>query len=318
MKFVHAFALCLLAMLCAAPMASAYRLMPYSRPYAGPTVTYYNATKYTAQMRVIEFFINAHNVGVRIKSATSMKAAQIKITYAPASRRLHCGGGTAGFGGQGGLIIATNCKSAEAMAVMAHEFGHTLGLAHEDRHCDVMNAYFDIQANGSVRPRHCRSTINFFKTPYAADDIAGLRARFANHAPVAKLTIQNLGASAEQGEQIYTSDMSTDADSNIIWRSMDWGDGTPVATKDFLPGWSSSNWAGEHVYATPGAFTATLTVRDSYGKIGTMTATATVTAVPDVCPNIDDTQSYVPDGMVAVGGLCVPIPVDAGDISAGF
>lgn len=303
MKFVRTFALCLLALLWVVPTASAYKLMPSSRPYAGPTITYYNATKYTSQMRTIQSFINTHNMGVRVQRVSSAKAAQIVIRYGPRSAHLHCGGGKAGLGGPGGLIIATNCNRMEAMAVMAHEFGHTLGLAHEDGRCAVMNSLIVTAPGGSVRPKHCARAFDYFKTPYLADDIKGIRARFVNYDPVAKLSLD--APSIEQGDQSYSSDMSDDPDGNIVWRSMNWGDGSALATQAFRPGWSSSNWAGTHVYALPGVFTATLTVRDSYGKTSTMTASITIVAVPDVCPNVDGLQKYVPDDLTVIDGQCV-------------
>lgn len=297
---------CALALFMLLPAAAhAYRLMPTPRPYPGPVVTVYNATSYGTQVTRIRQYLNQQQIGITLKAAPRAQGADIVIRYG--SRSLRCSGGTAGFGGPGGVSMARNCRGNEAIMVLAHEMGHSLGLDHEDRRCAVMNSSYVIHLpGGSITTTRC-SARSWFTTPYLRDDIAGLRQRFVNTAPVAVLT--NRSGEVLAGESIFFDDLSRDAQRNIRYRSLDWGDGTaPATVNKEIYNWA--NWSGMHTYVLPGTYTAKLTVRDAYGKTSQATLSVVVGGDPpvDLCLNLDGMQAQIPAGLIQLGDMtCVLI-----------
>jgi predicted Zn-dependent protease len=72
------------------------------------------------------------------------------------------------------LYLGRGCNRGLVTLTAVHEFGHVLGLDHENRRCARMNPSFD----DSGTPTHCKSrTLAYWLAhPLTADDLRGLRA----------------------------------------------------------------------------------------------------------------------------------------------
>lgn len=290
--------------------AQAYRLMPTqpARSYPGPVVRYYNTTSYTSQLTALQRAVNAKKVGITLARTTVRSKADIIVSYAPRSYRFSCNGGRAGLGGAGGLMLARNCSGQEAMFVIAHEMGHSLGLDHENRRCTTMNSIYRMSGSNPVPGKCSAVRRNWFATPYLSDDIAGLKARWVNHAPAARIVWRE-GAQGFAGEAMILDDLTKDIDANHVFSRLDWGDGSAPITRTLRPGDSWSGWAGAHTYMKAGTYTVTLTARDSYGVSRTTTSTITITGeVVDYCSNMDGVQMQIPPGTYPSNGECLPVP----------
>jgi hypothetical protein len=132
-------ALCAVAVL--APAAHAYRLSGQRWP--GRTITYYNATAYKDQVRAAVRTWNASGVRIRFKAAARSRA-QVRIAD---GRREGCFGfAQIGYAPRrrARVQLGAGCPYVSSMTgIVAHELGHILGLAHEDRRCAAMNTVLD-------------------------------------------------------------------------------------------------------------------------------------------------------------------------------
>lgn len=297
------------AYLCAASSASAYRLLAPPRPYPGPVVYYYNqGTAYGPQLAALQKAVNAKRVGVTLRRTNVRSRAHFIVRYAPASWRFSCRGGTGGIGGTGGVALARDCRGQEAMLLVAHEVGHAIGLDHDNRQCATMNSRYTIYGTNPVPNKCSRITRNWYTTPYLRDDIAGLRARWANHAPIARLAWRE-GNAGIAGETMIPEDNTVDRDKNLVYSRLDWGDGSAPISRTIKPYENWSGWAGFHTYMLAGTYTVTLTARDSYGATSTVKSTITITGeVVDLCSNLDGIQMQIPAGTYPALGECLPVP----------
>jgi hypothetical protein len=129
--------------------ASAYRL--HAHKWHSRTLTYYDQTgSYGAEVRAAARAWNRSGARVSLRAAPR-RSARVVIRV---NRRLRAAGMAVSRVRNGIAIDATihlnpNLKrfdgsaaerSAAVTAVIAHEFAHVLGLAHEDRRCAVMNS----------------------------------------------------------------------------------------------------------------------------------------------------------------------------------
>jgi hypothetical protein len=74
------------------------------------------------------------------------------------------------------LYLGRGCSKSLVTLTAVHEFGHVLGLDHENRACARMNPSFD----DTGTPTHCkeRSLAYWLKHPLTSDDLRGLRALY--------------------------------------------------------------------------------------------------------------------------------------------
>jgi hypothetical protein len=133
----------------AAPRADSYRLEGGRWPTA--TITYYNEVPaYSWAVDTAAYAWNAS--GARVKFVkTSRRNAKVLVGI-----RWFKAAGDANVQRLNGRFISAKVgiqsgQDRYTMAlVVAHEFGHVLGLDHEDRTCATMNAYLDANY-----PEHC-------------------------------------------------------------------------------------------------------------------------------------------------------------------
>ncbi len=228
-----------------------------------PTLRLYStASEYSASLRAVANQINRAHVGVRISFVSSATAADATIT---ADQSLHCVG-NAGLTMPGQWIkLATGCSAQARTVILAHEFGHLLGLYH-DTHCTVMNSLV-VQRGLEAWPQRCGPGRIVMGSPYLSSDIAAIASMYRNTAPVALFALDQDVIGAGQSPQVF--DGSSDTDQNMRQMTIDWGMNTPAFIYD--PGHTFDSSPDQLInqaaptYHTPGRYVITLTVRDSYG-----------------------------------------------------
>jgi hypothetical protein len=165
----------IVACLACAPAADAYSIG--GRAWPEGTVTYYTqASGYSGAVNRAARILNNAGVGVRLRRASSKALADVVVAYGGAP----CEGEAAvGFQrlGLDVLYLGRGCNRGLVTLTAVHEFGHVLGLDHENRRCARMNPSFD----DSGTPTHCRRhTLAYWLAhPLTADDLRGLRAIYS-------------------------------------------------------------------------------------------------------------------------------------------
>jgi hypothetical protein len=161
------------ALLCAAPApSSAYEVG--GRPWPVTTVTYRTTARaYAGAVNRAARMINRAGVGVRIRRAASAADADVTVAYGGTP----CAGeAMVGFNRwrTDVVTLGRGCGKGLVTLTAVHEFGHVLGLDHENHRCARMNPSFD----SSGTPNHCAEhALTFWLAhPLTADDLSGLRA----------------------------------------------------------------------------------------------------------------------------------------------
>jgi predicted Zn-dependent protease len=110
-----------------------------------------------------------------VAGAVSLSAASAGEGYAVGGRACE---GEAAVGYQrleiDVLYLGRGCNTGLVTLTAVHEFGHVLGLDHENRRCARMNPSF----NDTGTPTHCTEhTLAYWLAhPLTSDDLRGLRA----------------------------------------------------------------------------------------------------------------------------------------------
>lgn len=140
-RAVPAIAIAIAAGACA-PAAHAYELDGIPWPGRPATITYWNGTAYGPQVDRAVRAWNESGARIRFRPA-SKRRAQLRVVNdeRPALRGYGIAHGVASVGYQprNRIAVGRGASGVGLVGVIAHEFGHVLGLVHDDRRCAVMN-----------------------------------------------------------------------------------------------------------------------------------------------------------------------------------
>lgn len=157
MWMVGASLLVLAAILSLTPTADAFRVE--GRPWPGGVIRYFNAApdQRWAVWKAAKAW-NESGAAVRFVRTTNERAADVVIRHFDRSTCFMAGKlvGKASIGRTERAFVLVNrldpssmlCNRFTSATVIAHEFGHVLGLGHEERGCALMNARATIDGPG--------------------------------------------------------------------------------------------------------------------------------------------------------------------------
>jgi hypothetical protein len=175
MRLALALALALSVLACALPAgASAYEIA--GRPWPSGDIRYYiEDSELSKPVKRAAKVWNARKLGVRFVSVPEDEAK----VYVRIGQR-NCGGAArVGYPGRRGLSlmeINLDCGTGVATLTSVHEFGHVLGLGHEDDVCARMNPTF---GSGGTPGRCSRRSLSYWLDhPLTKDDVRGARALY--------------------------------------------------------------------------------------------------------------------------------------------
>jgi hypothetical protein len=250
-----------------APAAHAYRLNEVT---AQPRILYYVGLKdwRKPMARVVKALNRAH-VGVRLVKAEIPEQASIQVG------RLKKKCGLAGEqattltieGGYAAIYLPRGCHGVSASIIAAHELGHALGLAHEDRRCALMNSSGTGPRSvptGCLGQRH-----PWRRKPFRADDLAGLRKLYRDTKPHVTVKL-NGPSSVAAGTTVRFTIGLKDREHNLSQYAVDYGDGTREEHD------ASEVPPTSHLYTTPGTYRIRVSALDFYRKRDGASVTVTV------------------------------------------
>jgi hypothetical protein len=252
-----------LGVLVAPGPAQAYKLMDVTPQ---PRVLYFVQLKdWRPAVARAAKALNREHVGVKLVRSKIAQNAQIQFG------RLDKRCGLAGVdattqnleGGYSVIYLPRGCHRVQASIIAAHELGHALGLAHEDRRCALMNS----SGTGPQSiPTNCLGERhNWLRHPFRSDDLKGLRKLYRNRKPRARLTVAGV-----EGPTVRFKVRATDRDDNLSTVTVDYGDGSRV---EYIAGEALPT---SYTYEAPGTYTLRVIARDFYGKRGRDSASVTV------------------------------------------
>jgi hypothetical protein len=164
------------AALCLVP-ASAGAYAVGGHPWPSARITYYVAAKaYTQPVNRAARIWNQEDVGVTFARARRTEADVIVSYGGP-----RCAGASpVGFGGFYEMTVmrlGAGCATSFIMLTAVHEFGHVLGLDHENTKCARMNWTFSTSGT-PIRCRKAHSLGYWLRHPLEPDDLRGARALY--------------------------------------------------------------------------------------------------------------------------------------------
>jgi hypothetical protein len=162
------------ALLCTftAQQAGAYRIA--GKPWPGKRVSYYSFGSHHSKQLVDRAarIWNRANVGVHFVRSPSTNA---KVMVSGVAGNCH-GEASIGYPGERtSWLYVAPCPKDLMVLVLAHEFGHVLGLGHEPVRCARMNIGVNPITGTPSRCRR-RPLSYWLKHPLTRDDIRGARA----------------------------------------------------------------------------------------------------------------------------------------------
>jgi Matrixin len=145
-------------------------------PWPGGRFTYYPAAGgYAGATSRAARILDRAGLGVHVRKASSRSKADVTVAYGGRSCE---GSAEVGYVRTRPdlLYLGRGCSKSLVTLTAVHEFGHVLGLDHENQVCARMNPSFD----DSGTPTHCKdhSLAYWLKHPLTSDDRAGLRALY--------------------------------------------------------------------------------------------------------------------------------------------
>jgi predicted Zn-dependent protease len=138
--------------------------------WPGATVSVWNATDYSANVRDAMWAWNHVGAGIRLVGARDRRSADVVVRYGAPGEQSQAMVGYSGV--RSTVLLARGLGTAGASALAAHELGHVLGLGHETHACSVMTPVIEIGAASTCRIATCRV---IRRCLVQADDAAGLR-----------------------------------------------------------------------------------------------------------------------------------------------